>query len=63
VKRNVEGNILASLKPQGMISMRHGNPKKADKFDRCPRTMYNTAGVKGISNQSSALKYGKFIYC
>lgn len=43
-----------------MIGMRLGNPKKANLFDRSPRTLHNQAGVKGISNQSSALKYQSF---
>ena len=40
--------------------MRLGNPKKAKLFDRCPRSEYNQAGIKGISTQSSALKYQSF---
>ena len=56
-QRIVGDNALANLKPQGMISMRLGNPKKSSLFDRCQRTIHNGAGVKGISHQSSALKY------
>ena len=59
-KRTVGNSILASLRPEGMVSMRLGNPTKTDLFDRCPRSSVNSAGVKGITSQSSALKYKQF---
>ena len=40
--------------------MRLGNPLKSELFDRCPRSSKNSAGVKGITTQSSGLKDKQF---
>ena len=58
----MDENILASLKPDGMVALRLGNPQKTKLFDRCPRMDFNSAGVKGITSQSCGLKYMKFEY-
>ena len=60
LQRNLDGNILANLKPEGLISMRLGNPKLTKLFDRCPKIDVNAAGVKGLTSQSGGLKNRKF---
>ena len=59
-QRNLDGNILANLKAEGMIAMRLGNPRLTKQFDRCPRMDVNGAGIKGITSQSGGLKYNRF---
>ena len=60
MQRNLDDNILASLKPEGTIALRLGNPQKTNLFDRCPRVDFNSAGRKGITSQSCGLKFLKF---
>lgn len=43
-----------------MVALRLGNPGKCKLFDRCTRNEVNEAGVKGITSQSTALKYKSF---
>jgi len=56
--RNEDGNVLSFLRPEGMISLRMGNPKLSSLFDRVPRKTQNSE----ITTQSSAEKFKSFTF-
>merc|ERR1740137_98919 len=56
--RNEDGNVLSFLRPEGMISLRMGNPKLSSLFDRVPRKTQNSE----ITTQSPAEKFKSFTF-